>query len=259
WEDSFDDHLCRAMWLDDRNEFVKLVNGVESFGSLDCKNNLPETVRDLMLLHDSANCAAAVLAGETDAYLKFKDLTDLGWSFLHHAAKHGDPKITALFLDNGFLADDRRDCDELNLKAALPLHVALESIRDHILLKNRKSAIDLVVLLCDDEYRNILETIRLLALKTTNVFNEFLLYLKQGKMVELCALLMVAHKELLPLLYMENTLVSTSITQDDDPLQRKETLLLLNIFEKIGDDLSAYIRLEHLRVIYRYGFCIMTY
>ncbi|XP_074264832.1 uncharacterized protein LOC141587288 isoform X1 [Silene latifolia] len=259
-------HLYHVMLLDDRYEFVKVVNGVESFDSLDCDYDLPTIVRHLMFLHDSADCAAAVLAGETDAFLSFRDLTDVGWSFLHNAAKLANPKLTAMFLENGFLADDRRDCDELKIKAALPLNVALESIRDDFYIQcwmKNKSASDLVVLLCRDEFRHILETIRLLVLKTTDVYSEFLLYLKQGKMVELCALLMVAHKELLASDFMVDTLVPTSITHKDggagdgnshehnDPVEREETVLLLAIFEKIGDHLSAYIRLEQLKIEYQ--------
>ncbi|XP_074303881.1 uncharacterized protein LOC141638378 isoform X3 [Silene latifolia] len=258
-------HLNHVMFLDDRYEFVKVVNGVESFDSLDCDYDLPTIVRHLMFLHDSADCAAAVLAGETDAFLSFRDLTDVGWSFLHNAAKLANPKLTALFLENGFLADDRRDCDELKIKAALPLNVALESFRDDFYIRRwmkNKSASDLVVLLCRDEFRHILETIRLLVLKTTDVYSDFLLYLKQGKMVELCALLMVAHKELLASDFMVDTLVPTSITHKDggaghgnshehnDPLEREETVLLLAIFEKIGGHLSAYIRLEQRKSQY---------
>ncbi|XP_074319712.1 uncharacterized protein LOC141656648 [Silene latifolia] len=272
----FDDQIDCAMRLDDRDTFVILVNQVEFFGNLDCKNNLPKTVRRLMFRHDSANCVAAVLAGETDAFLSFRDLTDVGWPFLHNAAKLGAPKLTALFLENGFLADDRRDCDELKIEAALPLNVALESIRDHIIhqnLKDNKSAIDLVVSLCASEIRNILETIRLLVLKMKDVKFELSLYLKEGKMIELCALLMVAHKELLPLIHKEVLTLahkellpslthkagvagtirhfSTSahtvhgnLYEHRDLHVVKETLLLLDIFGKIGDYLSAYIRLE---------------
>ncbi|XP_074319719.1 uncharacterized protein LOC141656649 isoform X2 [Silene latifolia] len=272
----FDDQIDRAMRLDHRDTFVRLVNHVEFLGNLDLKNNLPKTVRRLMFRHDSANCAAAVLAGETDAFLSFRDLTDVGWPFLHNAAKLGAPKLTALFLENGFLADDRRDCDELKIESALPLNVALESIRDHIIhqnLKNNKSAIDLVVSLCASEIRNMLETIRLLVLKMKDVKFELSLYLKEGKMIELCALLMVAHKELLPLVHKELLTLahkellpslthkagvagtirhfSTSahtvygnLYEHRDLHVIKETLLLLDIFGKIGDHLSAYIRLE---------------
>ncbi|XP_074319258.1 uncharacterized protein LOC141656313 isoform X2 [Silene latifolia] len=276
WHDDFICRLSDAMLLDDRYEFVKLVNGVKSFHSLGFDDDLPEIVRERMFVEDSANCVAAVLAGETDAVLTFRDLTDVGWSFLHMAAKHGASKLTALFLENGFLADDRRDCDELKIKAALPLNVALENIRNGYLLrdwKDNKSATDLVVLLCNNEFRNILETIRLLVQKTTDVYSEYSRYLKEEKMVELCALLMVAHKELLRPDFVGHTLVPESTThkarvaghtrffsararhgnshEHNDPLERKRTHLLVDIFGKIGDYLSAYIRLEQIKPCYQ--------
>ncbi|KAH9619835.1 hypothetical protein KSS87_018427, partial [Heliosperma pusillum] len=315
---SFYYHLDSAMLLDDRYEFVRVVHGMESFDGLDWDantDNLPETVRELMFSYDSANCVAAVLAGETDVVLTFRDLTDVGWSFLHKAAKLAAPKLTALLLENGFLADDRRDCDELKIKAALPLNVALEVIRDDSLVrdwKNNKSATDLVALLCSNQFvwcsrsiilcllvgtfscrcciefdpfhtcdclcthtqkfvdrRRILETIRLLVLKTTDVYSEYSRYLKEGKMVELCALLMVANKELMQADFLVHTVIPKSLThkagvaghmrlfstrtghgnsyEHNDPLERKGTHVLLDIFGKIGDSLSAYIRLEQIK------------
>ncbi|KAH9623204.1 hypothetical protein KSS87_015490 [Heliosperma pusillum] len=315
---SFYYHLDSAMLLDDRYEFVRVVHGMESFDGLDWDantDNLPETVRELMFSYDSANCVAAVLAGETDAVLTFRDLTDVGWSFLHKAAKLAAPKLTALLLENGFLADDRRDCDELKIKAALPLNVALEVIRDDSLVrdwKNNKSATNLVALLCSNQFvwcsrsiilcllvgtfscrcciefdpfhtcdclcthtqkfvdrRSILETIRLLVLKTTDVYSEYSRYLKEGKMVELGALLMVANKELMQADFLVHTVIPKSLThkagvaghmrlfstrtghgnsyEHNDPLERKGTHVLLDIFGKIGDSLSAYIRLEQIK------------
>ncbi|KAH9602202.1 hypothetical protein KSS87_005598 [Heliosperma pusillum] len=275
WTDSFYGHVCRAMCLDDRHEFVKVVNGVEPFGSVDPDDddNLPEIVREFMFEYDSANCAAAVLAGETDAFLTFKDLTDVGWSFLHNAAKLANPKLTALFLENGFPADDRRDSDELKIKAALPLNVALE--RMIIVSKNGRiislplilwrfsvmtnlyGAPDLRLSVRFDAFYTILW------LLSDGIFLLFLLFLSEEYAGD-------SHKELLTSAFMD-TLVLTSITQNaggagharklststghedshgyNDPIERKMKLLLLGIFGKIGDYLSAYIRLEHLQII----------
>ncbi|KAH9627221.1 hypothetical protein KSS87_020767 [Heliosperma pusillum] len=231
-------------------------------GFVESINNLPSHrlnrelvwIRDSLIFHDSAQCSAAVLDGKT----KITEIPRVtSWLSkvdnrpLHYAVRHTASKITALLLQRGFSTDVRRDYGDGDeeLKNALPLHVVLSQL----CFNRRKelSAVELVLKLCHIQYyRRRLETLRLIAQNTTEIKREFFNYLNEGKMIEVGALLLVAKSQILSLstATVEGEFRSISemhnfvTTKKNSKLE--ETLVLLEIFDKIGDNLATLLRLD---------------
>ncbi|XP_074309905.1 uncharacterized protein LOC141644309 [Silene latifolia] len=173
---------------------------------------------------------------------------------LHYAVRNTASKITALLLQRGFSADVRRDYDDGDegLKNALPLHVVLSQLRFN--RRKELSAVELVLNLCNIHYyRRRLETLRLIAQNTTEVKREFFNYLKEGKTIEVGALLLVAKSQILsPSTTAKREGEFRSISEMHDFLLNNNksvgmdetTLVLLEIFNKIGDNLATLLRLD---------------
>ncbi|XP_027066491.2 uncharacterized protein [Coffea arabica] len=120
--------------------------------------------------------------------------------------------------------------------------------------------------------RSALEVVRLLAQKTKEVEFEFFKYVKEQKLVELAGLLLVAHEKVMPGLeeHMKirnfvlkeaaflNLQEITSLYSSGDEKSLQEVkkkkvemeaiLLLLEVFDRIGDKLSAYLQIMRKRV-----------
>ncbi|XP_074299657.1 uncharacterized protein LOC141630796 isoform X2 [Silene latifolia] len=247
-----------ALLYENAPAFVELINNLPS-------HLLHEELNLILMkivLWDSGKCAAAVLDGQTKI-TEIPLATSL-LSQLHPAAASNAPKITALLLQRGISADVRCDYDSPasvgKLKNVLPLHVVMARLRSQVLCDNteQESPARMLVRLCQPHYRRTLETVRLIALNTTEVKREFFNYLKEGKLIEVGALLLVAKSQVL---------LSPSTTAKGEGEEEGEfrsiseicdsafvteltinnemrTLTLLEIFDKIGDKLAALVRLD---------------
>ncbi|XP_027071173.1 uncharacterized protein [Coffea arabica] len=125
--------------------------------------------------------------------------------------------------------------------------------------------------------RAALEVVRLLAQKTKEVEFEFFKYVKEQKLVELAGLLLVAHEKVMPgleeCMKIRNFVLKEAAflnlqeirslygSGDEKSLQEAKKkkvemeaiLLLLEVFDRIGDKLSAYLQIvrKQVRVEYR--------
>ncbi|XP_027071171.1 uncharacterized protein LOC113773082 [Coffea eugenioides] len=115
--------------------------------------------------------------------------------------------------------------------------------------------------------RSALEVVRLLAQKTKEVEFEFFKYVKEQKLVELAGLLLVAHEKVMPGLEERMKIRNFVLKEaaflnlqeirslygsgDEKSLQEvkkkkvemEAILLLLEVFDRIGDKLSAYVQI----------------
>ncbi|RAL46184.1 hypothetical protein DM860_016617 [Cuscuta australis] len=143
-------------------------------------------------------------------------------------------------------------------------------------------AFKLICRLCAPNMRHKLEIVRLLAQKTKRVEREAYIYAMEGKVVELVILLMVASEKVLrtPLSLENNNnlcrtlsdnvlslisevvaslvLLQQNVSSDDDTtievqkcMEKKakleQIMVLLQIFETIGDKLAEYLQLEQTK------------
>ncbi|XP_074309919.1 uncharacterized protein LOC141644324 isoform X2 [Silene latifolia] len=255
--------------------FVELINNSPSH-FLD--EELFDSIWPSLFLWDSGKCLAAILDGQTQLtklpHLAPSVRSKLDNCPLHYAAASAAYKITTLLLQRGFSADVRCDPHDFTtqasvrkLKNVLPLHLVMARLRDltMFVLRGKLSAVMLVLTLSSLSSRYSLETLRLMAQNTTEVKREFFNYLKEGKMIEVGALLLVAKSQILSpstTAKREGEFRSMSEmhdfvlnTKNNKLVQMKEMLVLLEIFDKIGDELAALLRLDISKI--RRGDCSM--
>ncbi|XP_074309617.1 uncharacterized protein LOC141644077 isoform X1 [Silene latifolia] len=264
---SYKEQIELALLYERRRDFVELINNSPSH-LLD--ENL-YWIHALMFMWDSGKCVAAVLDGQT----KLTQIPlAMSWFSLFdndpllQAAADNATKITALLLQRGFSADVRGDLDGRLENKLLPLHAILNRLRTLVLLflpKEKLSATVLVVKLCQLEIRRSLETIRLLALNTREVKREFYNYIKEGKMIEVGALLLVAKSQILSpstsavnkefrefesISEMYDFVLNAKCLKinNNKLFEMEETLVLLRIIDKIGNKLATLLRHEFVPI-----------
>ncbi|XP_074309909.1 uncharacterized protein LOC141644311 [Silene latifolia] len=230
----------------------------------------------LIFQWNSGKCATAVLDGQTkitEIPRATSWLSKIDNGPLHYAAGTMAFKITALLLQRGFSADVRADCDHLasgKLKNVLPLHAVMSLLRFDLLRsvdpgevcfdllrsvdpEEELPAVKIVVQLCEPHMRWSLETLRLIAQNTTEVKREFFNYLKEGKTIEVGALLLVAKSQILSpstakeegefrSIFEIHDFVATK--KNNKLVEMEDMLVLLEIFDKIGDKLAILLRLD---------------
>ncbi|KAL3507917.1 hypothetical protein ACH5RR_033299 [Cinchona calisaya] len=277
---SMEELIERALLHDDPIEFVALINECKS------EKDVPEWTLDQMFILDSIKCFTAVLNGETRG--KFDFFTHemfCGCSrppFLHLAASLSSLEITKWLLANDDGDEANRRCEIDLWKDKLPLNLALEAMRSLIneaIWTHEKSIFRLMFNLCRKSKRVDLEIIRLLARRTDNVWEEFFNYVKNGELVEVVSLLLVARDKVLPIKIPKekhglavydgpiefynfvakeiaiidmlqkrslNADVDNEVMQNwkDKKAVMKMMLYLFWVFEIIGEDLRAFICLD---------------
>ncbi|XP_074309902.1 uncharacterized protein LOC141644307 [Silene latifolia] len=272
----FVDESFRWAYVDSDSPCIEQIEGTlrrdDVPGFVELINNLPsqlleqklDWIHSLIFLWNSGKCAAAVLDGQTkitEIHRATAWLSKIDNGPMHYAAGTTAFKITALLLQRGFSADTRADCDHLasgKLKNVLPLHAVMSRLRFDLLRsvnpKEELSAITIVIQLCEQHMRWSLETLRLIAQNTTEVKREFFNYLKEGKTIEVGALLLVAKSQIFSpsitakgegeFRSMSEMLDFVLNTKNNKLVEMKETLVLLEIFNKIGDKLATLLRLD---------------
>nr|XP_027118156.1 uncharacterized protein LOC113735339 [Coffea arabica] len=271
----------RALLHDDVDEFTPLIDEYKS------AKDVPEWVLTQMFTLDAVQCFTAALNGQTKSkFCLYGHECFSGCSkppLLHLAASYASVEITKKLLACGAGAgvDDKCETDFDDMKGLLPLDLALGAAGSGIWIDGwtwRDSIFRLIYSLCRARKRFALEIVRLLAQRTKSVKEELVHSVKNRKLVAVAALLMVAHKRVMPLklskeahglpldevIHIED-LVANEITVldmlqrrslyaklDNELLQKwkdkrltmKMILLLFGIFERIGDSLGACLQLD---------------
>ncbi|KAL7225892.1 hypothetical protein ACSBR1_021110 [Camellia fascicularis] len=302
-----DDYKFQDIILDDDNEkFVSRIN--RHWGRHPV---VPPQHLDWIFRFRAIKCATALLGGETGQTMDFYCTLFLGLPAIHSLAQTCDGALIELFIHHGAPLDHR--CyglgpNNASLEGKLPLNAALQSLvygtMIHVfnclggahLIKYRFAHIsfcshnifyegwnpsrplfEMLVLLCSRfSKKDVTKGIRLLVLNTKEAELEICQYAKEGKVVELAALLMTAREKVAPILYeigdgsTSNGGMSirqciyrklAALTYEEskftfcnekklirDCKEKKmaymSTVELLDIFEMAGDTIETYIRLR---------------
>ncbi|CAL5435849.1 unnamed protein product [Camellia sinensis] len=274
-----DDYKFQDIILDDDNEkFVSRINRYWDRHPVVLPQHL-----DWIFQFGAIKCATALLGGETGQTMDFYCTLSLGLPVMHSLAETCDGALIELFIHYGAPLDHR--CyglgpNNASLEGKLPLNAALQSLAHNIFYEGwnpSRPLFEMLVLLCSrfskkDETKGI----RLLVLNTKEAELEICQYAKEGKVVELAALLVTAREKVAPILYQigdgstSNGGMSirqciyrklAALTYEEskftfcnekklirDCKEKKmafmSTVELLDIFEMAGDTIETYIRLR---------------
>ncbi|KAK8492205.1 hypothetical protein V6N11_031194 [Hibiscus sabdariffa] len=270
--------------LDNKVLITWLVNTVKrnlaEIDSLvcDCRFQLADRMESSLAVHlahddiwgsihrgSAVNCATALLQGETGLKLDINAVDpDVGFTLLHRFSD--DPDITELLLGYGA-------CPDIRCKGCLPLDSAIGEICDMCEI-DRRLPIHLIIVLMGGlhDLARHLECVRLLFRATKEVEKEIYRYVKDGKLIEVAALLIVAREEvtspslfkglcyhdlngrmslrqlvlseIVSLMTSQITLVSTSEEVHDELNNKLETMMsmlrMIEVFERVGDKIELY-------------------
>ncbi|XP_028088307.1 uncharacterized protein LOC114288883 [Camellia sinensis] len=199
-----DDYKFQDIILDDDNEkFVSRINRYWDRHPVVLPQHL-----DWIFQFGAIKCATALLGGETGQTMDFYCTLSLGLPVMHSLAETCDGALIELFIHHGAPLDHR--CyglgpNNASLEGKLPLNAALQSLAHNIFYEGwnpSRPLFEMLVLLCSrfskkDETKGI----RLLVLNTKEAELEICQYAKEGKVVELAALLVTAREKVAPILY----------------------------------------------------------
>ncbi|KAK8515798.1 hypothetical protein V6N12_075819 [Hibiscus sabdariffa] len=217
-------------------------------------------------LESAVKCATALLQGETGLKLDINANTDIGCTPLHLSLD--SPELIDLFLRHGARTDIRYE-------GQLPLNDVIQRLSKQIHFIGWSTAESLYMMIvfcqCETEW---LEGVRLLFRATNEAEKEIYRYVKDGKLIEVAALLTVAREEvtspsffkglcdpalngsmslrqlvlseIVSLMASQITLVSTSEEVHDELNNKLETMMsmlrLVEVFERVGDKIELYRR-----------------
>ncbi|CAL5333148.1 unnamed protein product [Camellia sinensis] len=228
---------------------------------------------DWIFQYRAIKCATALLEGETGQTMDFYCTLSLGLPVMLTLAKTCNGALIELFIHHRALFDHR--CyglgpNNVSSEGKLPLNAAVEPLAANISLRCLYSCA------AGSLRKDVIKGIGLLVLNTKEAELEICQYAKEGKVVELAALLMTAREKVAPILYQIGD-ASTSnggmsirqciysklaaLTYEEskftfyneknlirDYKQKKmafmSTVELLDIFEMAGDTIETYIRLR---------------
>uniref|UniRef100_A0A5B7AYL2 Uncharacterized protein n=1 Tax=Davidia involucrata TaxID=16924 RepID=A0A5B7AYL2_DAVIN len=179
---------------DDEDKFVPLIKGqLENDNSDNGNSNFGLMELMMWICHYRAvKCAFGLIGGATGQTMDLNVPLKDGLYPLHHAAQSLSSGLTKLFIQHGAKADVR--CNDVGSKfyGLLPLDVAVESICCRIEWTPKQSVFRLLFTLCNSNLNESLETVSMLSVRTREVDDVLYHYAKEGKLVQLAALLMVA-------------------------------------------------------------------
>ncbi|KAK8515802.1 hypothetical protein V6N12_075821 [Hibiscus sabdariffa] len=256
---------------DKKDAFVgRIHHEAQSVGGYDVYQSLMLPHIVAYIVQESAvKCATALLQGQTGLKPDINAVDpDAGFAPLHCSSD--DPELVELFIRYGARTDIR-------CQGCLPLDCALAIISDRtpfIGWSTRQSIYMTIVFMCLQDQAESLECVRLLFRATKEVEKEIYRYVKDGKIIEILALLMVAREEvtspslfkglcdpaldgsmslhqlvlseIVSLMASQITLVSTSEEVHYELNNKLETmmsmLLLVEVFERVGDKIDLFRR-----------------
>ncbi|CAI9100558.1 OLC1v1037684C1 [Oldenlandia corymbosa var. corymbosa] len=150
--------------------------------------------------YSAERCATALLEGKTGVCVDLNVPLQNGCYPLHLVAENLRSRFTDLFLRHGARTDLCCAVKDSKYLGMLPLSIALEALRCHDYLRDwnpSKSTFKLIYCLCFPELQEPLETVKLLSEKTPELESITSSVVREGKLVELAALLFVAWNKLL--------------------------------------------------------------
>ncbi|KAL4340151.1 hypothetical protein GQ457_08G000980 [Hibiscus cannabinus] len=264
-EEYYDKIIQDLIEYDKKDAFVgRIHHEAQSVGGYDVYQSLMLPRIVAYIVQESAvKCATALFQGQTGLKPDINAVDpDAGFAPLHCASD--DPELVELFLRYGARTDIR-------CQGCLPLDCALATISDQtpfIGWSTRQSIYMTIVFMCLQDQAESLECVRLLFRATKEVEKEIYRYVKDGKIIEILALLMVAREEvtspflfkgdgsmslhqlvlseIVSLMASQITLVSTSEEVHYELNNKLETmmsmLLLVQVFERVGDKIDLFRR-----------------
>uniref|UniRef100_A0A5B6ZEN0 Ankyrin repeat family protein n=1 Tax=Davidia involucrata TaxID=16924 RepID=A0A5B6ZEN0_DAVIN len=284
--DEFGSTLREIIQADDKNAYVSMMNRVKMIHEDEVvkQNIVPHDYWSSILLYNALDIAKALLEGETGQIVDYNSRLEGGLPLMHYLALFRKTKLIDFFIRHG--APTGGKCVDTsqtysNFKGMLPLNVALAAICTDEELENcysKNSLLEILTVLCHPLKKQIVETVRVLALHTKEVEQEISYYVTEGKVVELAALLMAAREKVMVTIMSQDRDGSSSdggmsiyhglwnefvaLTYEDfnhsccnqrdnfakmckdRKVATMSTLMLLELFEKAGDVIDAYFQQE---------------
>ncbi|XP_059633973.1 uncharacterized protein LOC132276531 [Cornus florida] len=200
-----EDHIKKIIARDDRDEFFSFLNEsvvINSGDSVILKfgkfESSPYKLLAWICHHRAILCATELVkAGKMGLEVDLNIPINGGAFPLHVAASTLSPALIELFLHHGALADVRCNAGDSEHNGLLPLHIALERVSSFTEWTPVNSIFKLIIILCLPKMKEALETSRLLALNTKKIKDVVRCYAKDGKLIELTVLLMVAREKVM--------------------------------------------------------------
>lgn len=278
--------LHQALVDDDKDKFVFLVKFILDSGILFYTFSLG-TGKQLLLgiacSVGAVKCTAALIDEESPLIVDIHSPVSStpwwalfgirkAWRPLHHAAIKCKPGVTELLLYLGARTDVKCDHHRINKnhqkptlqRALLPLELALHGLSFAYPVRKwspEHSIFKLLAILCMPRVQHSLETIGMLAWTTKATEKIFLDFARNGEVVKVAALLIVARKKLIdPITNIRREMLTQrkegylsylTLTQSSALISEEEKrgiLKLLDVFETAGDDIEAYVKKEKVDV-----------
>ncbi|KAJ7975601.1 Ankyrin repeat family protein [Quillaja saponaria] len=282
WEFFIKDKLYSVLRNDDKEGFVDMMNSLSNKLEV-----FPAEILSAICHEEAREIAASVFNGETGIKVDVNAVNPItNLPILHFAAYAGNVDMVDSLLRHGAHTDVRCNCENseqfMDINGMTPLNVALHRMSKGIdeFLANwssKQSLFNMIIRLClPFATRGKREIVKLLAWTTEGIEYEIYRYAKEGKVVELAALLLVAREKVMSPSIFEKvgnfswphesttlrqyisyeiaslTALHTRLvhetgnhaflqTCNDKRASMKSMLVLLEIFERAGDDITAYI------------------
>uniref|UniRef100_A0A5B6ZG31 Ankyrin repeat protein n=1 Tax=Davidia involucrata TaxID=16924 RepID=A0A5B6ZG31_DAVIN len=275
----FGSTLREIIQADDKNAYVSRMNR-----KVVKQHIVPRIYWSWIMRYNALEIAKALLEGETGQIVDYNSRLEGGLPLMHYLALFRKTKLIDFFIRHG--APTGGKCVDTsqtysNFKGMLPLNVALAAICTDEELENcysKNSLLEILTVLCHPLKKQIVETVRVLALHTKEVEQEISYYVTEGKVVELAALLMAAREKVMVTIMSQDRDGSSSdggmsiyhglwnefvaLTYEDfnhsccnqrdnfakmckdRKVATMSTLMLLELFEKAGDVIDAYFQQE---------------
>uniref|UniRef100_A0A5B6ZFC9 Uncharacterized protein n=1 Tax=Davidia involucrata TaxID=16924 RepID=A0A5B6ZFC9_DAVIN len=279
--DEFGSTLREIIQADDKNAYVSMMNRVKMIHEDEVvkQNIVPHDYWSSILLYNALDIAKALLEGETGQIVDYNSRLEGGLPLMHYLALFRKTKLIDFFIRHG--APTGGKCVDTsqtysNFKGMLPLNVALAAICTDEELENcysKNSLLEILTVLCHPLKKQIVETVRVLALHTKEVEQEISYYVTEGKVVELAALLMAAREKVMVTIMSQDRDGGMSIYHSlwnefialtyevfkhsrsnrrdkfakkcqDRKVATMSTLMLFELFDKAGDAIDAYFQQE---------------
>ncbi|GAV91032.1 hypothetical protein CFOL_v3_34432 [Cephalotus follicularis] len=268
-----DHELQLAIINDDKDEVIDMIEFYVQSGELKLfTDSVLAHLMGFVTEYLATNCATALVRGESSLRVDLNVPLPHGSYPLHHAASVFSLYLIDLYLQHGANIG-------VVYNGLLPLNVALEKLCYHNYLVDwtpEDSIFKLITIICLPQMKVPLEATKLLAQHTKETAQEFLRYAKDGRPLQMAVLLMVARDIVLaPSCSQEGLTLNGfmsirrcikeeifSLIQDEVGLaggsQKSmpsrvfkdkiaglfSVLTLLDVFEKAGDAIDAYLRLD---------------
>ncbi|XVF18328.1 hypothetical protein REPUB_Repub11eG0012200 [Reevesia pubescens] len=274
WDGRLVEHIAK----DDKVEFVSHMNW---------KYNKPQLCQPHVMycvcVLNALKCATALFDGEThvkvDLHASFSNKFT-SFTPLHSAATFGCSILVDFLLRHGALTgvrcfsnrSDHQECNNM-----LPLNVALWTISNidkkmSYWWNLREPIFAMIIRLSRPKLRTYLETVSFLVESTKEVDEEIYRYVIEGKVVEIATLLIVARDKVMsPSIFkcsdgslnlrefLSNMIMFSSMQNNGENLELgskcenqlamwMHMLQLVEVFERIGDKILAYLKQEHRNI-----------